>query len=260
MAYKKSATIGCKGEDEDTDGTWIHLKEPKAFSRILYPNPVCFLCTPSCLEEDYSGNVMIISWLTAINNEGGFVMSMNRRRNSARYMASNPGRDFTLCVATADMEAMVLDVGRVSGRMNSKFCQEDETKSPDQEEPVLSRKDGLRDDNASLTKKQRHQQRQDALRRGVPGLVRVPLGSGHENPEMFCIKGTVAHLHCRTYMVVDDENVDKDHYIIYSRVVDAYCRSSYWQRQKKQFLPTAGKSPYLTFLGSQVFGRVVGDR
>jgi hypothetical protein len=49
------------------------------FSRLLYTNPVCIL-TSFCEEKT---NMMIISWLTPINNTGDFICSMKRTRYSA---------------------------------------------------------------------------------------------------------------------------------------------------------------------------------
>ena len=57
----------------------LQLQTPH-LSRLLYPNPVCFL-------SSWAGgrrNLMTISWLTAVDNEGRFVLSMNQRRHTAR--------------------------------------------------------------------------------------------------------------------------------------------------------------------------------
>jgi hypothetical protein len=114
-------------DDDDALPAWIHLTEGKQFSRLLYTNPVCFLCTtfspdvsvknrectppplvtpaqsvslssPSATSSNYNNheeasspsnnkNVMVVSWLTCTNNSGGFMMSLNRNRHSAINLA-----------------------------------------------------------------------------------------------------------------------------------------------------------------------------
>ena len=70
-------------EQSNTD-EWIDLKEPKQFCRLLYTNPVCFLSTIATTEQQR--NVMVLSWLTATNNEGRFMFSLNRRRHTASHV------------------------------------------------------------------------------------------------------------------------------------------------------------------------------
>jgi len=63
---------------------------------------------------------MIISWLTAADNTGGVLLSVNKRRHSAAALTA-PGSAFTLSVACAGMEELVLAVGACSGRDVDKF-------------------------------------------------------------------------------------------------------------------------------------------
>ncbi len=58
---------------------------------------------------------MTVSWLTASDNLGHFLMSLNRGRHTAAHMAV-PGSLFVLAVPTAAMRATVLRVGACSGR------------------------------------------------------------------------------------------------------------------------------------------------
>jgi flavin reductase (DIM6/NTAB) family NADH-FMN oxidoreductase RutF len=260
---------------------WIHLQEGKELSRLLYPNPVCLLCTRNITSKDggttasaqqANDNVMTISWLTATNNHGRFMMSLNRRRHTANYLGSKD-QDFCLCVPIAGMEDLVLAVGSTSGKFGSKF--RDEKNLPEslnahgsdpQEEPPTTQQMSNRQ-----KKKLQRQQRIG----GIPGLVQVPYGAGQpqetkptgdfvpqsttqeeDGTGLFCIQGTVAHLHCRTYSVLE-EAIDEDHYLILAEIVDAYCHVDYWEATKKLFRPRPGAKPYLTFFGSQRFGHVV---
>lgn len=58
-------------------------------SRLLYTNPVCLLTShdPATRRR----NVMTISWLTAINNQGGFICSMNAKRATAPIVQAAGG-------------------------------------------------------------------------------------------------------------------------------------------------------------------------
>ncbi|CAJ1965465.1 unnamed protein product [Cylindrotheca closterium] len=158
------ADNGALSEDGDgftKNSSWIHLTQGKEFSRLLYPNPVCFLCTatatnrnkrsssPNNLSSEdaspniFRRNVMVISWLSPVDNDGFFVMSVNARRHSIKHLLrSTPGDAvsvemtdstdtspsnndvpiiFTLCVPTLDLKDLVLHVGSVSGKDICKF-------------------------------------------------------------------------------------------------------------------------------------------
>jgi len=118
-------------------------------------------------------------------------------------------------------------------------------------------------------------------------LIPVPLGSSHPSnhcglspSSLFAIKGTVAHLKCRTSAiigtteppsgrVVDFEGqnacgvdshspiIDDDHLLVMAEVADAFVHRSYWDDKKALFRPVSRDvPPYLTFFGSQTFGYV----
>jgi len=109
---------------------------------------------------------------------------------------------------------------------------------------------------------------------------------------LFSIKGTVAHLKCRTYAVIGtptvaetlteskDRNnggkaeretadsiecddtippgIDHEHLLVMAEVIDAYVHPSYWDVNKLLFRPlSTDVPPYLTFFGSQTFGYVM---
>ena len=105
--------------ESDLHSTWIRLRTGKEFSRMLYPNPVCFLSTwkvsasspataSSSAHHDnavvtavgsdntrsgeysqlqHAGNAMVLSWLTPTNNSGRFMFSINKSRYSASLLA-----------------------------------------------------------------------------------------------------------------------------------------------------------------------------
>lgn len=305
---------------EDQDNGWVHLQDTKSFSRILYTNPVCFLSTTVNLHKQETDsivvgrNVMVVSWLTATNNTGRFMMSLNKRRHTAsvltnfakegdnnstsnnnNYIHNDNARsdddthqqeetEFVLSVPVQGMEDLVLNVGKTSGRWKS-------SKFP------LDHHHHYRDDEIRSTDDKPAKKRQ-MFQRGIDGLAAVRLGCSDQAPEkendLFAIQGTVAHLHCRIYRIVDgvDGNaIDDDHHLILAEVVDAHVHQDYWNAKKKQFRPRTTRGnvenddddervilghensmddgqpdhrrrpppppPYMTFFGSQSFGYVV---
>ena len=129
--------------------TIVEITDPRLLSRFLYPNPVCLLTTPPVHGESEGnlarGNVMTISWLAPIDNDGHFMCSINEKRHTLALLraampppraartdavdaaadtaAPDDGDDalpakatFTLSIPTKDMEQTVLRIGRSSGR------------------------------------------------------------------------------------------------------------------------------------------------
>jgi flavin reductase (DIM6/NTAB) family NADH-FMN oxidoreductase RutF len=242
---------------------WIRLSEGKQFSRLLYTNPVCFLCTyhnasaddaktttdaPNENDQDHSNrNVMVISWLTATDNYGKFMMSLNRRRHTATRM-SHANTEFVLCVPVQGMEELVRNVGGVSGKWGSKFPNERD-------------EDDVQPQEAFQKLGKRQQKRQQRFARGVPDLQIMPFGGNDKaitDLSLFAIQGTVAHLQCQVEKVLEHV-IDEDHYLITAKVKNAYCQSDYWDANKNIFRPSQESKPYLSFFGSQTFGYVVTE-
>ncbi|KAI8837012.1 hypothetical protein BJ741DRAFT_604778 [Chytriomyces cf. hyalinus JEL632] len=231
-------------------------------SRMLYANPVCLLTTTSIptpatilppanepaqpsLPET---NVMTISWLTAIDNSGHFIASMNKGRYSAELLLSRiHGLDysnafFTLSVPVHGSEKLVVDIGSCSGRttkdklktLGIKTCSPGwksfqaptatEDVSTADRGPKRSRK---KEDFADEAFSRKH------------GLV--------------AISQSVAHLICR----VDEIQERHGHLILHCVIGAAFCKSEYWNG--KNFAPIRNPvtgvtpPPYLTFLGTKVF-------
>eukprot|EP00965_Chrysotila_dentata_P033399 1111636-Pleurochrysis_carterae.AAC.1 len=92
---------------------------PSMFSRILYPNPVCFLasCLSTCSTPE-DCNLMTISWISPLDNCGRFTCSVNQNRHTAKVLSHNPL--FSLSVATVGMEETLRKVGSCSGSRNHK--------------------------------------------------------------------------------------------------------------------------------------------
>ena len=89
----------------------VEVKDPKLCSRVLYANPVVLLLTEN---HESKANVMVLSWLTPINNEGTFVFSINKSRHSWGNVFSS--YHFRLAVPVQGMEKTLLQIGKVSGK------------------------------------------------------------------------------------------------------------------------------------------------
>ena len=158
-------------------------------------------------------NVMVLSWLTATNNSGRFVFSINRGRHSATNVVpidessgkARTGVDFVLSIPVQGMEQLVLDVGGTSGKWGSKFVADH---NHDDAEP--SNETGEDDecraadvDLTSMSNRQTKKLKRMRLAKGIPNLEAAPIGhsdaSSREKNLLFAINGTCSHIHCRTY-------------------------------------------------------------
>lgn len=255
ITSRPEASSSSKGSSKETSsGHWIDLKESKDFSRLLYTNPVCLLTTVNEISSPRQ-NVMVVSWLTATNNQGKFMMSINKNRHTAQILTLKESNvEFVLCVPVAGMETLVKNVGSVSGKWGkSKFWNDD---------PIAQDEDSQCDKSKASNNKKRRR-----FQNGIEGLHTVEIGSSTEEPksesELFAVRGTVAHLKCCTYRIVDGKDgsaIDEDHHLILCEVRAAFVHRQYWNEEKKRFQPTSKDvPPYLTFFGSQAFGYVVSE-
>jgi flavin reductase (DIM6/NTAB) family NADH-FMN oxidoreductase RutF len=243
-----------------SDTTWITLSDGKSFSRLLYPNPVCFLGTlhhkKNADDDDQAStillpNVMVLSWLTATNNDGRFVFAISCRRFTADILK----RYFTLSVPVRGMEDLVLNVGAVSGKVVNKFPPPPPSSLDSPSTTLEQPPDSAKVDLSSLS---RRKKRKLLAERGVPGLYREPFlffTSTTGNVEsLFAIRGTVAQMACE---IVETLHTDDEHIVYQARVVAARVDANYWDTDKLLFRPmTTSTAPYLTFFGSQTFGYV----
>ena len=280
-------------EQHERWGEFLHLQDPKSFSRLLYTNPVCLLATvrnsktnanpfeslgaaseSSSHREPQSPtrNVMVISWLTAMNNSGKFIMSVNKNRHTASVLVPNQNImnddvEFVLCVPVAGMEDLVRNVGRTSGRWGkSKFPSDrmEQCSSGDGDEasfPIISDNHAInsvsyqdkKDSSAgksnakNSTPKSKPRSKRKKFENGIDGLVAVQIGTSSReircpSRELFAIQRTVAHLQCTTCGRIKETEemakaLDDDHYLIVAQVTDAYVRKDYWNEGKSQFQP-----------------------
>ena len=205
------------------------IRDPALMSRILYSNPVCLLTT----TNGESRNVMTVSWLTPTDNNGNIFLSMNMKRFSSSLVY--PGSTFVLNIPVAGMEALVLAIGKSSGRETDKFS----------EFNIQICKPGW------------------ILEENV--VAEFSSDSSKVN-DPIAICDCAAHLVCRTTSMnksdhfIDDEREHKSkkrkntdsHYFITATIEEAFVRTEYWDG--KRFVSTSnGVPPTLTFLGSGAF-------
>eukprot|EP00741_Cyanophora_paradoxa_P018054 tig00021037_g17434.t1 len=91
--------------------------EKTFFSRILFPNPVCLLTAN--VPETGERNIMTISWLTPVNNQGGFLCSINKRRHTLKLIQAR--KRFVLSVPVRGMEDLLVAIGGCTGVEVDKF-------------------------------------------------------------------------------------------------------------------------------------------
>ncbi len=222
---------------------------------------------------------MVLSWLTATNNNGRFLFSIHKTRYTTQLLTRRRtldesdessksnyevGAEFSLSVPVKGMEEIVKDVGSISGRYCSKFQSVATTSLRKESFPWAEPQKDICD---NLSNRQRKKRKMDYIKNnGINDLIPVPLGSNDEasleESDLFAIKGTVAHLRCRVYSLLGPElsdnldatnekesganastqpTIDDDHLLIMAEVIDAYVHSSYWDSNKSLFRPTMTK-------------------
>lgn len=246
-----AAAAAAQSPQEAAAAAWVELTEGPQWSRLLYTNPVCFLGT--CAPPRNDKNVMVLSWLTATNNDGGFVFSLCKRRHTASVLRE--GSFFTLSVPIRGMEELVRNVGSVSGRLGSKFPSDVHHCKQQQHEDVQASISGIQPPQSKRQKKKMLHQGF-----GVPGLESISIDETDQHAsQLFAIRGTVAHLVCRVHRILDGA-LDPDHFLVQARVYRARVLRDYWDGGKNLFRPMSLRTaPYLTFFGSQTFGYVVSE-
>ncbi|KAG3114264.1 hypothetical protein PI125_g6579 [Phytophthora idaei] len=216
---------------------WVAV-DKGMLSRLLYPNPVCLL---SVLSSDGNArSLMTITWLTAINNQGGFICSMNATRHTANFM-NQSGAVFVLNVPVRGMEQLVLTIGSSTGANKDKFEQLNiAICAPGGGDFKKMAKDA--DETEVRTKKQKLSKKE---------MARQEIASAAA--QSIALQDCVAHLLCRVETVTEDDG----HLLLRCTQLAGWTRQTYWDG--RNFIPQVGTNaePYLTFLGSKMFGYVL---
>lgn len=200
------------------------------FARLFYPNPVCLL--GSRLESGMA-NVMTISWLTCIDNEGLLFLSMNEKRTTAA--ATKVGSSLVLSVALTGMEELLVRVGSNHGPADG--VSKPERLGIDMCQPGWTAAGGTPSTSSSSS-----------------SSLMTP---ATEADATLGLAVTAAGAHA----VVQVENVHKasGHLCIFARVTHAWVRQGLWQSRTYRLPATVTpETPsILTFVGSRRFGAAV---
>lgn len=213
---------------------WVAV-DRSMLARLLYPNPVCLL---SVRSRGGSGrNVMTITWITAINNRGGFIGSVHAARHSVQFV-NHAGAIFVLNVPVRGMEDLVLAVGSCSGADTDKF----------EEFGIAVCAPG----GAELTEGGS----EDIVKTKKPKVSKKELAKQEISRavhQAIALRDCVAHLLCRVESVTEDDG----HLLLRCVQLSGWTRRAYWDG--RNFIPhaSADVEPYLTFLGSKTFGYVL---
>lgn len=222
---------------------YCYVTQKQLLSRFLYPNPVCLLSLTDSSTVPAFQNVMTISWLMPIDNQGNIMLSMNATRCTAEKFATLPvGHPFVLNIPNSELQELVLEIGKSSGFNVDKFsnlaidsCLPGWQSTLNMEVLIPNKPNG------KLSKKQISQQERLAL-----------------VSQTCAITSCIAHLVCTLVCCTDANNVgfrDSNHILISSNISCAYVMNEYWNG--RNFVAQSPESsPILSFLGSGVFGHI----
>ena len=209
--------------------TAVRLTDPALMSRLLYSNPVCLLTIGgggAGATEAHPRNVMVISWLTPVDNYGHIFLSMNAKRFTS-HLLSHGVAEFVLNVPVAGMEELIKGIGKCSGRDTDKFV-------------ALG------------------------IKTCAPGWVPEVDGSSttDTSAQLVALADCVAHVVCTVNQMQRHEQSDggcgkrkkmDDHFFISATITTAYVQDRYWDGKCFAALSDADPAT-LTFLGSGSFG------
>lgn len=224
-----SAPPPAPGPTLATDESTLELRDRQQQSRLLYANPVCLLGVSLGSGRGASSrgdNLMVISWLTCVDNKGTVFLSMNEKRHSAavfdRPCASSGDYIrpvlFTLSVPTSGMQDTLVAVGRVHGCDVDKF--------------------------GSIA----------GLTRCAPGWAE----DGDDEEKESAVERVFAVRECAAHLVLSvsrPPDCSGGHFRIFAQITRAHVKKAYWDG--KNFAPRdASRPPLLAFNGSSCFSKM----
>ena len=219
-SYGGYASLEGAGPSNVGDEFGVCEVKPAQLSRVLYTNPVCIL---SSCNENLERNLMTISWLTPLDNQGRLVCSINKRRHSAAAVLRQ--KTFVLNVPCVNLAQTILEIGACSGESVNKV------------DKFSSALGGF----------------------CLPGwkpLDWPPLPNSLDfDVPVFAVFGCVAHVVVQVQADLSEASGQDGHHVLACKTLAAYVRTSHWDG--KIFCPHRDAQPYLTFFGSQTFGVVV---
>lgn len=189
-------------------------------------------------------NVMVLSWLTPVNNEGAFVCAVHKRRFSAECLQLRG--HFALSVPVQGMEALILKVGDITGKNVDKF------QLIDGLTPVE-----LGTFSEKLASKLAAKKAKATGGANANPFAVLEGGDAAERQERALlgedetgVSGCVSHMECRVVSMKDAD--DGKHHLVSAQILRAWVHPDYWN--DKHFLPTTSQLPALiSFAGASHF-------
>jgi flavin reductase (DIM6/NTAB) family NADH-FMN oxidoreductase RutF len=215
-------------------------------------------------------NVMTLSWMTPVNNYGGFAFAIHKTRYSSSNLLSS--KKFTLSVPTAESRDLVLAVGRVSGKVAKKFdgslpnlkagvfgvlgtpgdkvqLSATAKKSKNSYDILFDDDNGDENDESIST-----EEAAGTLSSGATGSPAdkdkqstfISTYAHHSFPAP--IDGTVAHMQCTVLSYTDA--ADAGTYLVIANVNKASVHPQYWSNKGKCFVAADTLDDHLVTLGA----------
>lgn len=198
---------------------------------------------------------MTLSWMTPVNNYGGFAFAIHKTRFSSVNLLE--GKKFTLSVPTAQSRDLVISVGRVSGKVVQKFdgsipnLQAGKfgllgmANANNNQNEMNQKKNGNGFDALMDSDDEGNEADDEALttRSGEVHIDKVDSSTYVHPTYPAPIDGTVAHMHCTMISVTDA--ADAGTYLVVAKIMQAAVHPEYWSSKGKCFV-TAGPVPVAT--------------
>ena len=212
------------------------LRSPSLASRLLYSAPVCVLSAPLPTESKSAdailNNFMVISWLSLIDNNGRFHMSIRASRFTTQCLMCQGTDSFALSIVTQGLEPLLLKIGSVSGSTGNK---------------------------AEALQLEEY-------------LVPPGWSSQAAEPEasLWCLRRSAAHIVAQIDRL--HHSMDSTHLIVEAHIHRAFVHPGYWRRSSQGsektpavFCPRLNHEgnlhpPLLSFMGSKCFTSNAGGR
>jgi flavin reductase (DIM6/NTAB) family NADH-FMN oxidoreductase RutF len=211
------------------------INDKAMLSRIFYSNPVCILATPRILPIFEHPNVMTISWLTPVDNQGKLFMSINKKRNTATRLLSNPNSYFVLNVPVQGAEQLLVDIGSCSGSEVNKIERFNIT--------TCIPGWGTMNADDAFTRKGAQLSRLEGRHAAQSDIVQ----------NLIALEYCVCHVICKISSIMNSDG--SDHLHLFVQCEFAFVKSSYWNG-KQFFSLNSNMPPLLSFLGSKKFGYI----
>ena len=207
-------------------------------------------------------NVMTITWLTPVNNRGLIVLSMNKRRFTASLLFDGAAADrrFTLSVPVAGMEELVRCIGGCSGADGDKVANLDvgveaiRVRVAEASAAVAAAAGGGAGSTEVAAAGATDERKRAASKTRKAKAERFPLV---DESDVY-VRGCCAAMVCVVRSAEDASyEGDDEHVRIVAQVERGFVLANYWDGKCFLVKDPLTSPPYLSFVGSGRFAKVV---